>query len=1293
MTQVDYGFNAVESILLNQADLEATMSGIAALKATRVRILAGWTQIATSRGNYSWTALDAVMACAAKYKLKPLVLLTPFGGWFMMPTWGPTPGDFGDFCAAVAQRYGVTQSISTEYEIWNEPNNLGNLNPPTAAFYTEWLKNGYTAIKSVQPSALVLTGGLEANATNIYWPFAGSTIDPFDFLKGIYAAGGQNYFDAVANHPYALDNQFNYIEPTLTAPFIADDLLIRSYMDSQGDSAKPLWWTEIGFPTASMSQAQQTMWLQEHFGIWQSLANRGPVFFYSYRDTTNNANDPLNTLGVVDYSFQPKQSYAWCKTINKAIVAAFGGSGSLAAVQNRRSGMSGAGVFTATVSTIQYATAAFTGSGALEVDVFGRPAAQLGGEGSLNANLTQSYSVAAAFSGSGSAVLGAAKITALTAAFSGGGALSATTMQERLYSYTFTGTGSTKPTSLFTEFGLGYRVAGGIANNPSTSTNGTYYSGAIYNYDQLSADHSASVTLAPGSTTAGSGDRSAMAIVRADASGNNWVGCTGHWGWANSIQIITCIAGVITVQATGTTQLDEDNDVMTLVAQGNTYTVYKNGVSTGTTWNDLSGVFPGINNTRTGFGFQFIYSGALYSTGGISSWAGSDLAPTVVAPRATAAFSGSGQLAAAALIDLIAAFTGSGSLVAGAQATQQVSATFSGSGALSVFTGFYANAAFAGSGALAATVVPVLGAALAGAGQLGATLTPMLAAAFAGSGALSATDAAVLAAGFNGSGQIAATFAQALIAANFTGGGVLSSAPTQLGPLYQASAQGTPTAGSVSWTHNCPTSDASTWVIAIGATSASAITSFSMTYGGTAMTLIGTQGGGSSGGLVIYALQNPPTGNQTVTFTVFASGGGTRVGSSVSFTNVGDVSGFTSATNTGTTPAVTVPSESIYSLALGAMYGMNQTVTEPGTNYGQATLGIPAVQGSTSNPLSGTIPSGKWLAAGISLDPPVLAWPSLTGSGAMSATVQPAYSPALNGSGSLSVQIAIPATFSGAGGLAGTISPNESAALSGSGSLSATASVVGAANLSGSGSLSSTIGLGAKLAGSGALSATITAGPVYDNVGSGGTTLIGNSASGSCTGTQVVGSGSNRLMLVWVAVNTSGGWINSFSSLTVTSSLGGTFTNISDVWMALSGQSTQSIHLFVCTAPAVGTHTLTASVNTGSPWIGGNITIASVSYVGVNGYQNLATQGGGSNANAALNLAITSAVGHVPVVGMADGNSGYGTTFNKTLRANIASGSSYQQYVQIGDAAGASTVTFTTTTNSTMVGAIGVDLY
>src|SRR5262249_29543224 len=113
-----------------------------------------------------------------------------------------TPAEFANF---------GTKAVNTlkplgvhTYEILNEV----NLYTPTitAAQYVPVLKAAYTAIKSVDPSSIVLMSGLG--------PGPGDQA-PDTYLQAMYTVGAQGYFDVANLHPYSY--------PDMPAPAVASD--------------------------------------------------------------------------------------------------------------------------------------------------------------------------------------------------------------------------------------------------------------------------------------------------------------------------------------------------------------------------------------------------------------------------------------------------------------------------------------------------------------------------------------------------------------------------------------------------------------------------------------------------------------------------------------------------------------------------------------------------------------------------------------------------------------------------------------------------------------------------------------------------------------------------------------------------------------------------------------------------------------------------------------------------------------------------------------------------------------
>ena len=129
------------------------------------------------------------------------------------------------------------------FEIWNEPNIALFWQPkPDPSAYTADLVAAYSAIKAVDPSAFVISGGLAPTVTKNH------NISAIDFLKAMYADGAKGSFDAFGYHPYSFpelpdSNESGWSQMARTSPSL------RSVMIRNGDGNKPIWVTEFGAPS------------------------------------------------------------------------------------------------------------------------------------------------------------------------------------------------------------------------------------------------------------------------------------------------------------------------------------------------------------------------------------------------------------------------------------------------------------------------------------------------------------------------------------------------------------------------------------------------------------------------------------------------------------------------------------------------------------------------------------------------------------------------------------------------------------------------------------------------------------------------------------------------------------------------------------------------------------------------------------------------------------------------------------------------------------------------------------
>jgi len=114
--------------------------------------------------------------------------------------------------------------------------------------YAEMLKIVYPAVKTANPAAFVLCGGM---------------VDTTEFPRGIYDGGGKRFFDIMNIHTYGV--------PVSTA-FVDRGKNIRKVMAEFGDENKPVWNTEFGLDAGNVVGA----WGYPH--TWKPAQEDGPAF-------------------------------------------------------------------------------------------------------------------------------------------------------------------------------------------------------------------------------------------------------------------------------------------------------------------------------------------------------------------------------------------------------------------------------------------------------------------------------------------------------------------------------------------------------------------------------------------------------------------------------------------------------------------------------------------------------------------------------------------------------------------------------------------------------------------------------------------------------------------------------------------------------------------------------------------------------------------------------------------------------------------------------------------------------
>jgi hypothetical protein len=245
--------------------------------------------------DWFWQELDAEVAAAERAGVKLVITLAQTPCWassdprkdcvkeqdFLYLHYRPNDvNDYADAIARLAARYG---SRVYAWELWNEPNYVGNWRWPEcggtgdtrgickrpsasnddygsfvalegARQYAALVRASYARIKSVAPEAIVLAGSL-----------AGGDVD---YLKEMYGAGVEGHFSALSLHPYTATYPVNRFDWRYGRNYDPDECFsgttnsrfwcfkqgveaVRQAMLTQGD-AVPIWFTEFGFSSTNV---------------------------------------------------------------------------------------------------------------------------------------------------------------------------------------------------------------------------------------------------------------------------------------------------------------------------------------------------------------------------------------------------------------------------------------------------------------------------------------------------------------------------------------------------------------------------------------------------------------------------------------------------------------------------------------------------------------------------------------------------------------------------------------------------------------------------------------------------------------------------------------------------------------------------------------------------------------------------------------------------------------------------------------------------------------------------------
>jgi hypothetical protein len=198
----------------------------------------------------AWDKYDQIVDLAEQYDLEIIALLKGSPLWARTDQetrWTDTPpadyDDFGDYVYAVVSRY---RGRIRYYQLWNEPN-LGDEwgGVANAEEYVHLLRIGYQRAKEADPDCVILSGALAA--TIELDPRSPYGINDFIFLQQMYDSGAADAFDILSVQGYGLwsaayDRRMRPRVLNFSRPLYVREIMVRN-----GDSAKPVWISEMNW--------------------------------------------------------------------------------------------------------------------------------------------------------------------------------------------------------------------------------------------------------------------------------------------------------------------------------------------------------------------------------------------------------------------------------------------------------------------------------------------------------------------------------------------------------------------------------------------------------------------------------------------------------------------------------------------------------------------------------------------------------------------------------------------------------------------------------------------------------------------------------------------------------------------------------------------------------------------------------------------------------------------------------------------------------------------------------------
>jgi hypothetical protein len=291
------------------------------LGASWTRITVSWHDLEYAKGSYSssyFALLDRSVQLARQNGMNVIMTVYQAPEWASGTTDAEAPpqtshfADYASFVHMMAQRYAGQVAA---WEIWNEEN-LGRFwgQAPNAGSYASLLKLAYPQVKSADPNAKVVFGGMSGN--------------DWSFLEDAYTAVPDigSYYDVMGVHPYSPIWSPDLVRYDDTGHIARDSFAgyreVHRVMLEHGND-KPMYLTEFGWSTTSqagmgVSPQQQADYTKLAFACLQQDPYVQVAIVYELRNNywAGDADDWEDQLGLVTTNWTHKPAYDAFKSID-----------------------------------------------------------------------------------------------------------------------------------------------------------------------------------------------------------------------------------------------------------------------------------------------------------------------------------------------------------------------------------------------------------------------------------------------------------------------------------------------------------------------------------------------------------------------------------------------------------------------------------------------------------------------------------------------------------------------------------------------------------------------------------------------------------------------------------------------------------------------------------------------------------------------------------------------------------------------------------------------------------------